>query len=109
MDYNNGLNQILGYISKTKFWGIIPLDIVSHVVVSIMLTIVGIKLKISYLKICCGILTCALLKEFYDSFVLTSTWIEHIKDIVVTMIFPFALGIVRYYLSRLSQNIKLQP
>jgi len=96
------VENVLAYISKTVLWGWLPLDILAHAIVSYVLFLIAYKLKFSYWKTLLFIFVLALLKEFHDSFALTSSMDEHIKDLIVTMIIPFLLFFINFLKKRNS-------
>ena len=89
------IHNVLGFISETSFFdGLIALDVVMHLTISyaLMIYLLYKKTKFSYAFIVVVFLS--LLKEFFDSFSLTSTMSESIKDFLVSMIFPLILMVV---------------
>lgn len=82
------IHQFLGFISKTKIGGIVPLDIIAHLFVTIIITNFLISRKIKFLNIYIFILLIGIIKEYFDSFVIGATMGEHIKDLSVNMIYP---------------------
>ena len=89
------LNIFFGYISKSTLFGFLPLDILAHLIVGTGVTIIGLKLKFKFSYVFLFLLFLCLAKEYYDSFVITSSAQEHLKDFIVTMIYPMILIIIR--------------
>jgi hypothetical protein len=100
------LHRVLGYISRTKIFGSIPLDMLLHFLFGMILTIVFRRFKFSYWKATGIVLALEICKEIFDSFALTATWQEAFKDILVTMSYPFILGIVTYFLKKTEVESK---
>ena len=99
------LNKILGYISVTKIYGVIPLDIICHLLIGYLLTLVCIRFKIKVVETLMIVTTLALLKEYKDSFILGgSPMLEHIKDVVVSILPVF---ITFYWLKK--SDFKIDP
>lgn len=82
------VHNLLGYISNTKIAGTIPLDIVMHLFVAYFIMIILLKCNIKIIRAYLIVLTLSLFKEVFDSFSLTNTIDENIKDLLVSMIFP---------------------
>lgn len=91
------LHNFLGFISNTKILGLIPLDIFAHLLVSYSIFIYLLyKRKFPILLSYIVVFTLSIFKEIFDSFSLTNTVEENVKDILVSMIFPTAIILVRY-------------
>ncbi len=93
------LSDILGYISVTKIFGIIPLDIITHIVFGALITLIGIKFKLRLRTIFLIIAIPTLIKEYFDLKVLNYPIYEPIKDIFVTYLF-FILILFRKFWRR---------
>ncbi|PIP96581.1 MAG: hypothetical protein COW00_19395 [Bdellovibrio sp. CG12_big_fil_rev_8_21_14_0_65_39_13] len=90
------IHHFFGVISNTLLFGFLPLDIVLHYLVGLCITILLLKkLKNNLILAFFILLSLAIAKEIFDSFSLTATWMESIKDLSVTMIHPFMLFIIR--------------
>lgn len=90
------INEALIYISKNDLFGILPLDILFHYVIGVFLTIALLKIfKNNLVFSLLGVLFLELLKEYYDSFTMTASLGESLKDIFVTLIHPIMLIIIR--------------
>ncbi len=88
------LNNVLGYISNTKLWGFIPLDVIMHLLVSYLIMFIMLWRKVRFRYAYLVVLLLSLIKEFYDSFTLTNVLSENIKDLLVSMCFPTLLLVV---------------
>ena len=88
------VHNILGYISQTKLFGWLPLDIVMHVTLGMLITVIAYKKLKSVYKAFAICLVLALAKELFDSQSLTASWGEAIKDIAVTMVYPLLLILI---------------
>jgi hypothetical protein len=86
--------QLLGFFSNTKLFGVIPLDIVMHLSVSYALMIILLIKKVRFLYAYFFVFFLAIAKEIFDSFSLTNTIQENLKDLIVSMIFPTLLLLV---------------
>ncbi len=84
------------YISTTKLFNVVPLDILLHITIGYIVYI-GIKniLKLNYTISYIVILALEILKEFIDSFSMTNTLEENIKDFIATMLIPTTLLLIK--------------
>ncbi len=82
------LHQFLGFISRTKLFGWLPLDIVLHSVIGLILSVILLKKKHTHFKVLCLVFLIAVAKEVFDSFSLTASIVEAVKDILITISFP---------------------
>ncbi|GAB4011672.1 MAG: hypothetical protein Fur0010_06470 [Bdellovibrio sp.] len=90
------INEALIYISKNDLFGVLPLDILFHYIIGVILTIGLLKaVKNNLILALIGLLIIELLKEYYDSFTMTASLGESLKDIFVTLIHPIMLIIIR--------------
>ena len=94
------LNNLLSFIGTYQLFGIIPLDIIAHLIVSIIITLIILRLTKSYLGVFLVLGTLGLVKEYYDSFSMTSTMIEHVKDMCVNFVYP----LISYAISKLKRK-----
>ena len=94
------LNNFLGFIGTYQLFGLIPLDIIAHLLVSIFLTLTILKLTKSYLWVFLIIGSLGLFKEYYDSFSMTSNIAEHVKDMSVNFIYP----IISFTISKIKRK-----
>ena len=97
---NTDLNNILSFIGTYQIFGIIPLDIVAHLIVTIALTIIILRLTKSYLLVFFVIFTLGIIKEYYDSFAMTSHILEHVKDMIVNLIYP----LISFFISKIKEK-----
>ena len=105
MEKGSSLRDILGQISQTKIWGVIPLDIILHSLVGIAVTLVILKKKKKGHFLALIIVSLlAILKEIYDSGTMTATLLEAIKDILVTILFPLLLIGVSYFKKKIDRE-----
>lgn len=85
------IHNILGTISNTVLFGWLPLDMLLHftlgAVITILLRLKGKSPTFAFVIV----LLLEIAKEIFDSFSLTATWEEAIKDLLITMIFPVLL------------------
>jgi hypothetical protein len=86
--------SIQHFISHYKIIGLIPLDKFLHFTIGMLVTILLRFLGIRIRWVFVFLITLETLKEINDSFVLNSTWGEHLADFIVTLIFPLLLLIV---------------
>ncbi len=89
------LHNTLGFISKTKIGGVVPLDIIAHVFVTILITNFLVKRKVKMFHVYFFIIIIGIIKEYFDSFVIGSTMIEHVKDMGVNLIYPTIVLMIR--------------
>ena len=88
------IHSLLGFISNTKIVGVIPLDIVMHLLVSYLLMAVLIVKKVPFRFAYLSVFILAIAKEIFDSFSLTNELEENLKDLVISMILPTILLMV---------------
>lgn len=82
------IHNVLGYISNTKILGFIPLDIAAHLVVAYVIMVILLKCNIKIIKAYFIVFSLCVLKEVFDSFSITNTIEENLKDLFVSMILP---------------------
>ncbi len=92
--------DILEFIATYRLFGILPLDIIAHLVVSITITIIVLRYKKSYTWVFGILIVLGLAKEYYDSFALSANILEHIKDMIINLIYP----LVRYGVKKLKEE-----
>jgi hypothetical protein len=100
------INNIFGYISNNDLFGVIPLDIICHIIIGLVVTKVCLKLNLGFIKTLIVVSIMAIGKEYYDSFVLYNgnKALEHFKDIFFTLVPIFFM-----YLSfRAKESVKNQ-
>ena len=91
------MRELFSYISKTKIGGVIPLDVVAHLTVSYAIFIYLLVKKNKQPKLAYFIVVMlSVLKEVNDSFTMTNTIEENIKDIFVSLFLPTLVMAVRY-------------
>lgn len=94
LEFGKIWGRVFGFFSNTKIVGEVPLDVVMHLGVSYALMVVLLIKKVRF-RIAYGIIfLLSIAKEIMDSFSLTSSIEESIKDILVSMIFPTLLLII---------------
>lgn len=84
---NRSIRILMAYIANTDIFGI-KLDIFAHFIFGVLITVFLKKRKMSWPKIFLILLAVCLVKEIYDSFALTASLGEAIKDTLVTLIYP---------------------
>lgn len=89
----------MGKLSKTYLFGLIPVDGLLHFAIGLILTLVLRKKGLSPIMTVTLIALIQLLKEFLDSFSMTATFEEALKDTVITLIFP-VLNLILFYVKR---------
>ena len=93
----NSLRDVFGFISTYKIAGIIPLDIIAHLLVGFLIMVFLLrKLNLKYHWSLLVVLIISLLKEYYDSLGPGRTMDEHLKDVLFTLVFPFIIGFIRF-------------
>ncbi len=85
---NLEINKIFNFIGTYRLFGIIPLDIIAHLFISTVITIFLLKMKKGYGVVFLTMIILGSIKEYYDSFVMTSHILEHIKDMAVNLTYP---------------------
>lgn len=98
------VKDLLYYINHNKLFGLIPLDIVAHILVSYFYTLFGLFFKFKLHIIFISLFCLEIAKEVYDSTTLQSPWAEHIKDVIVTFLYPAYVLILRYVKRKASQS-----
>lgn len=83
------------FISTYQILGVVPLDKTLHFLVGAVVTIVGLKLKLSFAKTMLILLVLAVIKETIDLNTLTNTSLEVTLDVLVTFLYPGILFVVR--------------
>ena len=92
------IHDFLAFVGSYQLFGVIPLDIIAHLTVSITITLLLLRFKKNYLLPFCVMLIIGLLKEYYDSFAMTNSMGEHIKDMCMNLLYPT----VRYVIHRIK-------
>jgi hypothetical protein len=85
---NLEINKIFHFIGTYRLFGIIPLDIIAHLFISTVITVFLLKLKKGYGVVFLTMIIIGSIKEYYDSFVMTSHILEHVKDMAVNLTYP---------------------
>jgi hypothetical protein len=98
------LHNLLGYISTTKLFGWIPLDILVHFSMGMIITILALKKLKSSSKAFLITLALAILKEIFDSFSLTASWEEALKDVLITLIYPLLILVTHSMIRKLKRS-----
>lgn len=82
----DSINQVLGFISRTKLFDVIPLDWTLHFIIGFLITVVCVNKGIKPFKVFLILFSIALTKELYDYFFHYKTHLkEYIGDLVVTV------------------------
>ncbi|MFA6236648.1 MAG: hypothetical protein WC635_04900 [Bacteriovorax sp.] len=82
------LQKILGTISVTKIFGIVPLGMVLHIGISAAITILLLKRGMKFKKVFVIVFLVGLSKEILDCFVINNTLQKHILDMCYDMSYP---------------------
>ena len=102
------IREFLGYISHTQLFGYVPLDSLCHILGGVLVTLLGRKLRLRMSTICLILLVLSVLKEVYDSSVLSYTVWESVKDIAVTYIYPAMVITIQLLIKFWSRSDKRQ-
>lgn len=87
---------ILDYITENKIAETIPLDLPAHFLVGMALTIILLKCRLPFVITFLTIVLFALLKEVLDyQRMVEFDYLESLKDIAVTLLYPLILTLVR--------------
>ena len=100
LEINLEINKMFNFIGTYRLFGIIPLDIIAHLIVSILITVTLLRLKRGYGVVFFTMITLGLMKEYYDSFVMTSHLLEHTKDMIVNLFYPC----LSYFIYKIKQR-----
>ncbi len=82
------MHRALGFISEYQILGFFPLDMFLHLLVGLLLMKLLVTDKRRPWAAFGIVFLCELAKEWFDSYALTATWQESVKDILVTMVYP---------------------
>jgi hypothetical protein len=82
------INSFLNFVGNYRIAGFFPLDILAHLLVSIIVTVTLRRKKYGYSVIFLTMLVLGISKEYYDSFVMNSHILEHTKDMIMNLIYP---------------------
>jgi len=86
----------MGYISETKLFGWLPLDLTLHFVIGFLITLFLLKKKWKLSHIFYVLFTLAALKELNDYFFhWRSSWWEYISDFLVTFAYLGMVATIR--------------
>lgn len=88
------IHNFFGYISNTTIAGVIPLDIAMHVLVAYLIMFILLKCKVSSAISFLIVLGLSITKEIFDSFSLTNTIGENLKDLIASMLLPTILLLI---------------
>ena len=89
------MRETLKFISDYNLFGFLPLDKTLHFAFGMWLTMLLRSYRISFKIIFAVLIGLELVKEFYDSFYLGSTLLEHFLDFIITLLYPIILlGVV---------------
>ena len=91
------IGQIMGYISRTRLFGVIPLDLTMHFLIGGILTIVGLKFNLRLIWVFLGLVLIAGLKEANDYFLhqRVADWTEYASDFGITFVYIAIIYFVR--------------
>ena len=99
-DFIHNYARFFAPISSTLVAGV-KLDYILHFLVGAIVTILLLKLtKLQFSLIFLIVLFLELTKEFFDSFILSSTLGGHLIDIICTMLYPTAY----YYIKKFKES-----
>jgi len=79
--------NLIWFINNHHFLGI-PLDIISHLLVGLIMTYLGLKIKLPFWKIMAFLFALEFGKELVDSYAYNSPMLEHFKDFFFTFLYP---------------------
>lgn len=85
---HNEISHLLGTISVTKIFGIIPLGMVLHISISAAITVILLKRGMKFKYVALIVFLVGLSKEILDCFVLNNTLKKHILDMCYDMSYP---------------------
>lgn len=100
--------HLLEYISRTKIYGIIPLNATLHFLISTSITIFLIRRKVKPHHAFFFILLLGLAKEVFDSYALGNTMAKHIRDMVINLTFPTLVIVVHYIKNKAKEQKALK-
>lgn len=100
LQINIEINKMFNFIGTYRLFGIIPLDIVAHLFVSTLITVMLLKMKRGYAVVFLAMIIIGSIKEYYDSFVMTSHILEHVKDMAVNLTYPT----ISFFIHRLKRK-----
>jgi hypothetical protein len=89
------VHHVLGFISKYKIFGVIPLNATLHFTISILITIILLNKKVKITHIIFFIFFLGLAKEVLDSFVLNNTMLKHFTDMCINLFYPTLIFTIR--------------
>lgn len=98
-------NQMLGMISKTYIFEIVPLDLVLHFFVGMIISMIVVYYKKSPLLAMIITSILAFIKEFNDYFVLESVLSEQVLDFIFTILFSVLLFLIKWIKKCLNNKI----
>ena len=97
-------NEVMGYISRTNLFGVIPLDLTLHFFIGMLWTIIGLKKEFSLKWISIGLITIALGKELNDYFFHYRVgWQEYASDFGITLLYLVLVVFVRKIKKKLDR------
>ncbi len=88
--------EVQKIISSYQIFGVIPLDKTLHFALGLVVTLVGVRLGVRLRWIFLALLVAGAVKEYFDTFVYTSHWVEHGLDILAGLSYVVLLGGVRW-------------
>lgn len=96
---------ILGTISATRIYGIIPLGMILHITITTIISIVLLRRGMKFKHVFIIVFSIGLSKEILDSFVLNNTFQKHVIDMCYNLSFLTILYI-RDRLKIFIKNLK---
>lgn len=94
------LHDFLGYISNTVFFDFIHLDFLAHFFIGYLIMFILMKKKIKVTNAYFVVFILSLFKEVFDSFSLTNTLQENIKDLIVSMTLPTIMLLIHKFIKK---------
>lgn len=88
-------NKFFGLISKTTIMGVVPLDTTLHIIVGFLITFIGLKMKISFLKVFIFLLILESIKAVSAAMTIDHDIFHGMKEFFATFTYPAMLWGVR--------------
>ena len=109
MPLSKSLNDLMGYISVTKLFDFLPLDLTLHCLIGAFITIFALHKGLSLKVVFFLLVGIAGLKELNDYFFhYRSDWQEYASDFAVTFVYIFIIFIVRLFKNRKPKAKKIK-
>jgi hypothetical protein len=91
----DSIHNFFRYLAHTYLWGWLQLSILGHFFGGMILTLIGLKLKLRIQVIFAVILLLGLIKETFDWIYSNSNFWESLQDILISFIYLILIVIVR--------------